>query len=135
MFERIDELIRKIQELEKQRDTELVSICICIHRNVKRGHLPDCFILGTHVWQLPALDYTMTDALGVVYQTAIKTSEGLGVVRWKALEYLQFREENCLEEQASMYFHVYINCNSFEKALALRDFGQLLEMLKERFQW
>ena len=135
MFERIDELINKIKELEKQRDTDLLTICIAIHRNVKRGNLPDCFILGTHVWQLPASDISLTDALGSVYQTAIRTSEGFGIVQWQALEYLQFRDEKCLEEQASLFFRIYWNCNPFEKALILRDKEQLIEMLKERYQW
>jgi hypothetical protein len=83
MFEPIDELICKIKELEKQRDTDLLTISIAIHRNdlilqirhaaemgeavvqdihtrieslLRVGYFVETIFLGEKIWQKPASD-------------------------------------------------------------------------------
>lgn len=126
MFERINSCIKQINELEKQRDEHLTRICIRLYELVKSGLVADCLVLGKHVWQIPANDSTMTDALGYVYQPALKTSQGFGVVTWKALDYLEARDNGRLEIEAEFRFYIMWDCMSFPKALAIRDFQELI---------
>jgi hypothetical protein len=126
MFERINSLVTQINDLEKQRDNHLTSICIRLHELVKNGVLTDCLVLGPHVWQIPANDSTMTDALGYVYQPALKTSQGFGVVTWKALDYLEARDNGRLEIEAESRFCINWGCMDFPRALAFRDFIKLI---------
>jgi hypothetical protein len=126
MFERINNCIKQINELEKLRDDHLTRICIRLHELVKCGLVADCLVLGKHVWQIPANDSTMTDALGYVYQPALKTSQGFGVVTWKALDYLEARDKGRLETDAESRFCIMWCCMSFPKALAIRSFQELI---------
>lgn len=126
MFVQINDLIDQIKELEKQRSTHLTSICIQLSKLVQGCLVADCLVLGKHIWQIPANDTTITDALGHVFQPALKTSQGFGVVTWKALDYLEARDNGKLEIEAESRFCILWSCMGLPRMLVLQEYEQLI---------
>lgn len=130
MFEQINSLINEIHQLEKQRHMHLTSISIHLAKLVHNGLIADCMVLGKHVWQIPANDTTMTDVLGYVYQPALKTSQGLGLVIWKALDYLDARDHDKLEIESESRFRIMWSCVGFHRLMALREYEELFSRVE-----
>ena len=81
------------------------------------GLFRDSLYLGDQIWQKPASDLADCDDLGIVYQPALWTVQGYGVVVWDAAEFMQLRDEFRLAAEARSYFKPFSNCREFEKAL------------------
>ena len=113
MLEDLDLWCLKIRQAAEVAEYAAVEIHRRIHSLVKAGYLQDSLFLGEHIWQIPASDYCDCDALGSIYQPALWTWQGYGILTWNAL--------------------LIYNCNAFEKSLIFRDHEQLLNELRRKY--
>lgn len=132
-MQEFDGLCLRIRHASEIAEAAVQDIHRRIESLVRVGYLGDSLFLGEQICHRPASDLAERDDLGTVFQPALWTYQGYGIVIWGAAEFMQLRDEFRLEVEARTSFKPFGACKAFEKALVLRDHEELLKDLRKTY--
>lgn len=132
-MQEFDDLCLRIRHAAELAEAAVEDIHSRMGNLSRLGLFGDSLYLGKQIWQKPASDLAECEDLGIVYQPALWTIHGYGIVVWDAAEFLQLREVYRLTAEARNYFKPFCNCREFEKALIQGEQAVLLEKLRVEY--